>query len=345
MTDDFFLRLAYEGRRVVVTGGLGFLGSNLALALHELGAEVTVIDALTPGCGGNLANLGPAQSSIRTVVADIADPAVVPLYLADVQVVFNLAAEIAHLPGTATAGRDLALNVSSQLGFLEHCVQQSPGARVVYTSTRQVYGVPRYLPVDERHPLQPVDFNGVHKLAASQYHLLLTRLQQIDAVVLNLTNLYGPRMALSLSSQGFLAKFFSLAIMGKPLQVFGDGKQRRDPLYSKDAVEAILWAGCRPLGDERVLNIGHSEVFSLLEIAQTLSRLAGLPEPQLCQFPESRKQIDIGDYVTDGRLAAKVLEWRPRTSLTEGLMESLDYYRQTLGANPSRARRIAIAAR
>jgi nucleoside-diphosphate-sugar epimerase len=327
MTDDFLMRLAYEGRRVVVTGGLGFLGSNLAVALHELGADVTVIDALTPGCGGNLANLGPAQGSIRTVVADIADPAVVPLCLADVQVIFNLAAEIAHLPGTATAARDLGINVSSQLAFLGHCVQQAPGARVVYTSTRQVYGVPLYLPVDESHPLQPVDFNGVHKLAASQYHLLLTRLRQIDGVVLNLTNLYGPRMALNLSSQGFLARFLSLAMAGKPLQVFGDGKQRRDPLYVSDAVAAILWAGCRPLGEERVFNIGHSETFSLIEIARTLSRIAGLPEPQLCEFPESRKQIDIGDYVTDIRRAETILGWRARTSLEAGLRESLTYYR------------------
>ena len=334
MTDEFLLRLAYEGRRVVVTGGLGFLGSNLAIALHELGADVTVIDALTPGCGGSLANLGPAQRSIRILVADIADPAVAPVCLSDVQVIFNLAAEIAHLPGTATAARDLGLNVSSQLGFLEHCVQQAPGARVVYTSTRQVYGKPLYLPVDESHPLQPVDFNGVHKLAASQYHLLLTRLKQIDGVVLNLTNLYGPRMALNLSSQGFLARFLSLAIAGKPLQVFGDGKQRRDPLFAGDAVEAILWAGCRPLGEERVFNIGHSEVFSLLEIARILSRIAGLPEPQLCEFPESRKQIDIGDYATDIRRAENILGWRARTSLEAGLRESLSSYRQISRRDP-----------
>ena len=334
MTDGFLLRLAYEGRRVVVTGGLGFLGSNLAIALHKLGADVTVIDALTPGCGGNMANLGPAQCSIRTVVADIADPAATPLVLSDAQVIFNLAAEISHLPGTATAARDLGLNVNSQLGFLEHCVQQAPGARVVYTSTRQVYGVPLYLPVDESHPLQPIDFNGVHKLAASQYHLLLTRLKHIDGVVLNLTNLYGPRMALNLSSQGFLARFLSLAIAGKPLQVFGDGTQKRDPLFVEDAVKAILWAGCRPLGKERVFNIGHSEVFSLLEIARILSRLVGLPEPQLCEFPESRRQIDIGDYATDVRCTEAVLGWRAMTSLEAGLTESLRYYRQISHRDP-----------
>jgi nucleoside-diphosphate-sugar epimerase len=213
-------------------------------------------------------------------------------------------------------------------------VQQAPGARVVYTSTRQVYGVPLYLPVDESHPLQPVDFNGVHKLAASQYHLLLTRLKLIDGVVLNLTNLYGPRMALNLSSQGFLARFLSLAIARKPLQVFGDGTQKRDPLFVGDAVEAILWAGCRPLGKERVFNIGHSDVFSLLDIAWILGRLAGLPEPQLCAFPEGRKQIDIGDYATDVRRAESVLGWRARTSLEDGLKESLRYYRQTMHRDP-----------
>lgn len=320
------LKNAYEGRRVLVTGGLGFIGSNLAIALHRLGAEVTVLDALVAGCGGDLANLAGAGEGIRVVVADISCADAAASCLQGVDVVFNLAAEIAHTPTIEPAPRDLALNVNSQLAFLSHCVKVAPGIRVVYTSTRQVYGVAEYLPVDEKHPVHPVDFNGVHKLAAGQYHLLLWRLQQLDSVVLHLTNVYGPRIALHLPQQGFLANFLARALRGEGLQVFGDGQQLRDPLYVDDAVRAILHAGAIPLGTQRTFNIGHPESHSVWRIARLLSHLARLPEPQIRPFPAILRPIDVGSYCTDVRLAADVLKWRARVSIEHGLAESLRFY-------------------
>ncbi|MDZ7639808.1 MAG: NAD-dependent epimerase/dehydratase family protein [Bryobacterales bacterium] len=317
---------AYRGRHVLVTGGLGFLGSNLALALRGSGARVTVVDSLVPGCGGALANLGDAINDIRVTLADIADAGKVSPLLRDAEIVFNLAAEISHSGDFAEASRDLDLNVRSQLSFLNLCAQHFPGRRVVYTSTRQVYGPPAYLPVDERHPVQPVDFNGVHKQAAAHYHLLLTRMGKLDAVVLNLTNIYGPRVGLGLPGQGFMAHFVAQALEGKPLRIFGDGSQTRDPLFVNDAIEAILLAGLAELSEHRTFNIGHPEVWSLKEIAELLSDIAGLPAPQLCPFPEGRRAIDIGSYSTDTRLAHAVLGWQASTRMPDGIRETLDYY-------------------
>lgn len=320
------LENSYRRKRVLVTGGLGFIGSNLALTLRKLGADVTVIDALVPGCGGNPSNLGDHGSAIRTVIADIADSSLVPDCLDGADVIFNLAAEIAHSASPRDSGRDLSLNVHSQLRFLDHCGQRAKGVRVVFTSTRQVYGPPQYLPVDERHPLAPVDFNGVHKQAAAHYHLLLSRMQMIDGVVLNLTNTYGPRIALNVPGQGFLASYCRRALNGEQLTIFGDGSQLRDPLYVDDAVKAILLAGITPLSEHRVFNIGHPEAWTLREIAGLLSDLAGLPSPCCRPFPDERRMIDIGSYATDTRLAFSVLGWRASTCLPDGLRQTLQFF-------------------
>ncbi len=316
----------YRGRRAVVTGGLGFIGSNLALALRALEARVTVIDSLVPGCGGSLANGQELAPDIRVELADIADRDRIPDLLRDADIVFNLASEISHSADPGEASRDLQLNVVSQLAFLHLCALHAPGKRVVYTSTRQVYGPPRYLPVDERHPVEPIDFNGVHKQAAAQYHLLMTRLGSIDAVVLNLTNVYGPRMALGVPGQGFLAHFLARALNGDALRVYGDGKQTRDPLFVDDAVDAILSAGLAPLSEHRVFNIGHPEVWRLAQIAELVSEAAALPPPRLCPFPENRRVIDIGSYSTDTRLAHSALGWQATTRLPEGIRRTLQFY-------------------
>lgn len=322
----------YAGRRVLVTGGLGFLGSNLALALRRAGAQVTIVDSLVGGCGGSITNLGGDAREIRVEIADIGDvPKVRPL-LENADIVFNLAAEISHSADTRLAERDLSLNVSSQLAFLGLCAELRPGVRVVYTSTRQVYGSPLYLPVDERHPVQPIDFNGVHKQAASHYHLLMTRMGKLDAVVLNLTNVYGPRIALDVPGQGFLAQYVAQALRGDRLKIFGEGSQTRDPLFVEDAVEAILLAGLAPLSEHRVFNVGHPEVWALRDIALLVTEIAALPAPEFVPFPENRRAIDIGSYATDTRLTHSVLGWQASTRLPEGIRKTLQHYLGIAGA-------------
>src|SRR5580658_10079859 len=214
----------YEDSTVLVTGGLGFIGSNLAQHLAAMGANVTVVDSRVEGCGANPLNLQGAASPIRVIEADIADA---PAFASDIRacnVIFNLAGEISHLQSMRQPSRDQDLNATAQLRFLEECAKQNPGVRVVYASTRQIYGVPRYLPVDEDHPVQPVDFNGIHKYAATAYHQVFTSSGKLDAVALCLTNVYGPRMALNLPAQGFLGWFFRKALLGQVVEVFGDGR-------------------------------------------------------------------------------------------------------------------------
>lgn len=320
--------MRYSGRRALVTGGLGFIGSNLALALVEEGAAVTVIDNLTPGCGGNPYNIAPLRDRIRVVDADIGELS--RDVIAGADVIFNLAGEISHIHSMQFPERDLQINTIAQLRFLMACTEAARGVRIVYAGTRQVYGVAKYLPVDEAHPLRPVDFNGVHKLAATMYHLMLSRIGHIDAMVLRLTNVYGPRMALDVVCQGFLSTYLRRMMLGQPLQVFGDGTQLRDPVYVDDVVEAFLIAGSVPRHAFRSYNAGGAEALSLKQIAQTAAGIAGLDEPALIPFPEDRKPIDVGSYRTDNRRIERDLGWKPGVSFHEGLRRTYEYYTREL---------------
>jgi UDP-glucose 4-epimerase len=334
-------RRFYQGKCVLVTGGLGFIGSAVVLSLVRLGARVRVVDSLVMGCGGDRHNLDQAPE-VDVIECDIGDPIKVPRALRGVDVVFNLAGEVSHAGSMSNPRRDLELNVVSQLLFLQMCSAIRPGIRVVYTSTRQVYGVPVRLPVDECHPVQPIDYNGVHKATATQYHLLLTRLCRLDAIALCLTNIYGPRMALHLTSQGFMAAFLRQADRGEKIRVFGGGQQRRDPVYVDDVAECILMAGQLDKPHRRVLNIGHATSVSVLEIAQAISRLAGLPEPLVVPFPAEHQVIDIGSYSSHIGTALNELGWQARTSLESGLVKSLEYNRCVRERHESLAPAIAV---
>src|SRR5687768_5239388 len=215
--------MPYRNKKILVTGGLGFIGSNLAVRLAEQGARVVVVDSLMTGCGGNPFNLDPVQALVDVTQADIGDVDRVRDAIRGSDAIFNLAGEISHVHSMRFPVRDLEINTLAQLKFLQAVVEIAPGARIVYAGTRQVYGVPEYLPVDETHPVNPVDFNGVHKYAATMYHLMLQRMGVLDAVVLCLTNVYGPRMALNAPCQGFLSTYLRKLLTGQTLEVFGDG--------------------------------------------------------------------------------------------------------------------------
>ncbi|MBM3727189.1 MAG: NAD-dependent epimerase/dehydratase family protein [Acidobacteria bacterium] len=315
--------MTYLGARVLVTGGLGFIGSNLALRLHREGAEVTVVDPALPGCGGNLANLDGIEA-IRVATAGIGEPAAVRQQIESADVIFNLAGEISHVHSVDFPERDLHINVVAQMRFLEACRRWHRGVRVVYAGTRQVYGQPEYLPVDEKHPVNPVDYNGVHKYAANQYHLMLSRNGDLDAVTLRLTNVYGPRMALHIPCQGFLSTFLRKALLGEPLEVFGTGLQLRDPLHVDDAVDAFLLAGlARPLAT-RQYNLAGPQALTLDQIA---AMIAGRDAGHTA-FPPERQAIDIGSYYGDSSLIQAQLGWRPRIPFEEGIARTMAFYRE-----------------
>jgi UDP-glucose 4-epimerase len=324
--------LKYEDRGVLVTGGLGFIGSNLALRLAEEGARVTVVDSAVAGCGANEFNLEPARGRIRLIVSDISEAEQWADAIAEADVIFNLAGEISHIRSICDPRRDLELNTVAQLRFLETVRRVKPGIRVVYAGTRQVYGIPEYLPVDENHPVNPVDFNGIHKFAATQYHLLMARNGELDAVVLRLTNVYGPRMALNVGGQGFLAAFLRRLLEGGNLEVFGDGRQLRDPLFVDDAVDAFLRLGRATELRSRAYNVGGTKAYSVLDIAEAMAAAAGGAAVRCRPFPPEHKAFDIGSFKADSRRIEQEHGWEARTCLEEGLARTFNYYRHTLEA-------------
>lgn len=319
---------AYHGRQVIVTGGLGFIGSNLAVRLVQAGASVTVIDSMIAGCGANWFNLDGVRGGVRVITSDIGSTDEIAHALKGTDIVFNLAGEISHSRSMADPERDLTLNTLSQLRFLLACSKYCPGVRIVYAGTRQVYGQNKRLPVGERHPIQPLDFNGVHKHTTTQYHLLLNRRGDLDCIVLRLSNVYGPRMALHLPQQGFLGTYFRLAATGKPLLVFGEGEQLRDPVYVDDVVDAFLRAGLARKPRHRIFNIGGSQAVSLREIASVIASSSHQSKVVHVPFPEELKSIDIGSYYSDILRARQVLGWEPRISLADGVRHTAAYFRE-----------------
>ena len=318
-----------RGASCLVTGGLGFIGSNLALALAAGGARVAVVDALVPHHGGDRRNLDGAAAPIAVTIADIGDRGAMTPLLGEADVVFNVAGQVSHLESMTDPLRDLDLNVRSHLALLELVRELRPGAVVVHTSTRQVYGRPRYLPVDEDHPTAPVDVNGVDKLAAEQLHLLYAAVHDMAISTLRLTNVYGPRQSLMRDGLGFLPVFLRRALRGEPIDVYGDGRQLRDCLYVDDVVRALVLAAVTPDSVGQVFNLGHDDALELAEIARIVAAGAGgASEVSLVPWPDDLVRIDIGSFWGDFSKAKRVLGWAPEIGFGAGIAATIAFYRE-----------------
>lgn len=321
------LRSVFAGQAVLITGGLGFIGSNLARRLVELGARLTIADALFPDCGGNLFNVAGIEDRLELHIVNIRDKEGAQPLVQGKAFIFNLVGRTSHLESMRHPFADLESNVLSHLALLEACRQHNPEAKIVYTGTRQIYGRPRYLPVDEAHPLDPVDVNGVNKLAGEWYHVVYHRAYGLRIVILRLTNTYGPRMRVRDSRQTFIGWWIRRLLEGQELEVFGDGRQVRDLNYVDDVVEALLRAAASPISEGRIYNLG-GEPISLLELARLLIEINGGGSYRLIPFPPERSRIDIGDYYGDYTRIRLDLGWEPKTPLREGLARTLAYYRE-----------------
>ena len=319
----------FSGAKVLITGGLGFIGSNLARRLVDLGAAVTLVDSLVPEYGGNRFNIDGLEDRVRVNISDVRDPYSLRTHLAGQDFLFNLAGQTSHLDSMEDPFTDLEINCRAQLSILETCRQFNKTVRIVFASTRQIYGRPERLPVDERHPLRPVDVNGINKLAGEFYHRLYHDVYELPACVLRLTNTYGPRMRIKDARQTFVGVWIRLLLEGKPFEVWG-GQQLRDFTYVDDCVEALLLAAVRPEAAGQVFNLGGGEVTSLVDLAQLLVELNGVGHFEQREFPADRKRIDIGDYYADDALIRETLGWRPNVSLREGLKRTLDFFRTNL---------------
>ena len=318
----------YENKEILITGGLGFIGSNLARALVAQGAKVTLVDSLIPLYGGNIFNIDDIRNKVTVNVCDVRDPFAMAYLLKDKDFLFNLAGQTSHMDSMSDPQTDLDINANAQLSILEACRKVNPGIKIVFASTRQLYGRPDYLPVDEKHPIRPVDVNGINKLAGEEYHLLYNNVYSIRACALRLTNTYGPGMRVKDARQTFLGIWVRLLIEGKPIKVFGDGLQLRDFNYIDDCVSAMLLAGASDISNGKVYNLGSKEVVGLKALAEMIIKLGYGGAFELIAFPPERKAIDIGDYYSDFSIITKELGWQPKIGLKEGLMCSIDYYQK-----------------
>lgn len=319
--------MTWRYRPVIVTGGMGFIGSNLALHLAGLGASVTVIDRVLSQYGANPFNLSGAPANLKLVEADIGDEEAVRTAAGEAAVIFNLAGQTSHMDSMREPLEDLRLNQEANLRFLELVRRINPQARLVFSSTRQFYGPPQYLPVDERHPIAPPDINGIHKYAAEAYHLLYARVHGLRATALRLTNIFGPRMRIRDAKQGFLGIWIRHAIENGRFEVWG-GEQRRDFTYVDDLVTAFVATAEQDATIGNVYNVGGCPPVTLRDLADTLVRVAGQGGYELKEFPAERKKIDIGDYVADDSAFRAITGWQPKTGLADGLAAAVAYYRQ-----------------
>jgi dTDP-glucose 4,6-dehydratase/UDP-glucose 4-epimerase len=316
----------FKDARVLITGGCGFIGSMLARRLLQAGAKVTLVDSLIPLYGGNLANIADIRDQVWLNIADVRDPHAMAQLIRNQDYLFNLAGQTSHVDSMTDPFTDLEINATAQLSILEAVRKFNPSIRIVFASTRQLYGKPQYLPVDEKHPIVPVDINGIHKLAGEGYHMLYHKVYGIASTCLRLTNTYGPGMRVKDARQTFLGIWVKLLLNGQSIQVFGDGEQLRDFNYVDDAVDALVSAALRKEAIGEVMNLGSSEVTGLRRLAERLVAVHGAGTWELVPFPAERKAIDIGDYYGDWAKAKELLGWAPRVGLDEGLRRTLAYY-------------------
>jgi UDP-glucose 4-epimerase len=321
----------YAGKRVMITGGVGLIGSALARRLVGLGAEVLLVDSMVPEAGGNFANIADIRGHVRVNIADIRDRDAMRHLLTGQDFLFDLAAQTSHMDSMTAPEHDLAVNCTAQLQLLELCRAVTPGIAIVHAGTRQIYGRPRYLPVDEAHPLRPADVNGVNKMAGEAYHLLFHDVYGLDTRSLRLTNVYGPGMRIKDARQNFLGIWLRRLLEDEPFELWG-GEQRRELLYVDDAAEAFLAATLNRDTAGQALNVGGEEPYTLLALAEALVRANGDGGFGRREFPAERRKIDIGDFVTDDRRFRELTGWAPRIGLDDGFVRSLGYYRKHMSS-------------
>jgi UDP-glucose 4-epimerase len=317
----------YRDRPVMITGGLGFIGSNLAHALVALGARVLVVDSLIPDYGGNLFNIRGIEERLTINIADIRQQSTMNYLVQRQDVIFNLAGQVSHIDSMQDPYTDLEINCRAQLAILEACRRNNPDVKIVFAGTRQVYGRADSLPVSESHLVRPTDVNGINKAAGEYYHLVYNNVFGIRACSLRLTNVYGPRQLLKHNRQGFIGWFIRLAVEGREIQIFGDGRQIRDFVYVDDAVDAFLRAGASQASNGHVFNVGGMEPIAHKDLVHLLTATAGTGSYRFVDWPAEKKAIDIGDFYADSSLIGQTLGWKPRTSLADGLQSTIAFYR------------------
>ena len=319
---DFF-----RNKNILITGGLGFIGSTLAIKLAETDANITVVDSLIPDYGGNIFNIEPVKDKIKINISDVRDQNSMDYLIQDQDYLFNLAGTLSHIDSMKDPFTDLEINCVSQLRILESCRKNNPDIKIVFAGTRGQYGKCSYNPVDEKHPLTPIDVNGINNIAGEQYHILYNNVYGIKACSLRLTNTYGPRHQMKHHRQGVLNWFIRQVMDNTTVKIYGSGSQIRDTSYVDDVVDAFLLAMMHKKTLGEVYNIG-GEAFSLVDFVEKLIEINGEGNYELIEYPDESKAIEIGDYIADYSKFSELTGWQPKINLEEGLQKTLAYYKQ-----------------
>jgi len=317
----------FSNKNVIISGGLGFIGSNLAIKLVDCGAVVTIIDSLIPEYGGNLWNIEPVKDKVKINISDVRDEHSIQHLIQGQDYFFNLAGQTSHLDSMNNPFIDLEINSKAQLSILEACKKYNPGIRIIFASTRQLYGKPQYLPVDEKHPLFPVDVNGINKLSGEWYHIVYNNIYDIKTSILRLTNTFGPRMRIKDARQTFLGIWIKNLIEDKPITIYGDGSQIRDYNYIDDVVDAFLTVAASDQCNGSIFNLGNDQPISLLTTAELMIEENHAGNYDFKPFPSDLKKIDIGDFYSDFSKIKNILGWSPQVSIRDGMKETIDYFR------------------
>ena len=319
--------MSFYSKEILITGGLGFIGSNLALRLVSEGAKVTLMDSMLDEYGANLFNIKDIRDKVKINYSDMRDKHSLAYLVRGKDYIFNLAGQVSHQDSMKDPFMDLEVNTRAQLTLLECCRFNAPNVVIVFSSTRQIYGAPEYLPVDEQHSLHPPDVNGINKLAAEYYHQLYTRVYNIRTVSLRLTNTYGPRQLIKNARQGVIGWFVNRAITGNTIQLFGTGEQIRDFTYVDDVVDALCRVALQPETYGHVYNLSGM-CASLKHVAELLIQYTQKGRIEVVPFPSDRKKIDIGDFYGKSEKLEHVTGWKPSITLEDGLNRMIQYYKQ-----------------
>ncbi len=319
--------MSWSGKRVLITGGLGFLGSNLAIRLTREGARVCLCDAMLEGYGANLANIAEIRGDVEVQFSDVRDENVMGHLVAGQDVVFHLAAQVSHVMSLSNPYPDIDINIKGTAAVLEACRKRNPGAVVVRSGTRGQYGPAVKLPVSEDAPSDPRGVYEISQLSAEMICRAYQRIHNLRIVPLRLTNVYGPRSQMRHSQFGVVNWFVRLALEGRPIPIFGSGKIVRDFLYVDDCVEALLRSALEPAAAGQILNVGHDHPSTFLEVARLLEELVPGASIEFTDFTPERKAQEPGDFLSDISRIRKLLGWEPRIGLREGLARTVDFYR------------------